>query len=59
MLIQFSVKNFMSFKDKQVFSMEAGTGDENIENIINVKRFRKNKFNKSIFCSYNDDKIIK
>lgn len=36
MLIQFSVKNFMSFKDKQVFSMEAGTGDENIENIINV-----------------------
>lgn len=36
MLIQFSVKNFTSFKDKQVFSMEAGTGDENIENIINV-----------------------
>lgn len=36
MLIQFSVKNFTSFKDKQVFSMEAGTGDENIENIINA-----------------------
>lgn len=36
MLIQFSVKNFASFKDKQIFSMEAGTGDENIENIINV-----------------------
>ena len=33
MLIQFSVKNFKSFKEKQVFSMEAGTGDENIKNI--------------------------
>ncbi len=37
MLIQFSIKNFMSFKEKVIFSMEAGTGDENIENIINYK----------------------
>ena len=36
MLIQFSVKNYKSFKEKQVFSMEAGTGDENIENIVTL-----------------------
>lgn len=33
MLVQFSVKNFMSFKEKQEFSMEAGIGDENLANI--------------------------
>ena len=42
MLIQFSVKNFKSFKEKQVFSMEAGAGDENIENIINIKGTNEN-----------------
>ena len=42
MLIQFSVKNFKSFKEKQVFSMEAGSGDENIENIINIKGTNEN-----------------
>ena len=36
MLIQFSVKNFKSFKDKQIFSMEAGSGNENLENIITI-----------------------
>lgn len=36
MLIQFSVKNFKSFKEKQVFSMEAGTGNENLENIVTI-----------------------
>ena len=36
MLVQFSVKNFMSFKEKQDFSMEAGIGDENPDNIINI-----------------------
>lgn len=36
MLIQFSVKNFKSFKDKQIFSMEAGSGNENFENIITI-----------------------
>lgn len=36
MLVQFSVKNFMSFKEKQDFSMEAGIGDENLDNIINI-----------------------
>lgn len=36
MLIQFSVKNYKSFKEEQVFSMEAGTGDENIENIVTL-----------------------
>ncbi|MCL2859107.1 MAG: ATP-binding protein [Oscillospiraceae bacterium] len=35
MLIQFSIKNFMSIKEKVTFSMIAGSGDENIENIIN------------------------
>ncbi|MBP3502577.1 MAG: ATP-binding protein [Clostridia bacterium] len=34
MLVEFSVKNFMSIKDEMTFSMVAGTGDENIENII-------------------------
>ena len=29
MLVEFSVKNFMSFKDKVTFSMEATTGTEN------------------------------
>ena len=37
MLIQFSIKNFMSFKEKVVFSMGAGTGDELLENIIESK----------------------
>ena len=36
MLVQFSVKNFKSFKEKQDFSMEAGSGNENLENIINI-----------------------
>ena len=36
MLIQFSVKNFKSFKEKQIFSMEAGSGDENTENIFST-----------------------
>lgn len=34
MLIEFSVKNFLSFKDKATLSMEKGNGDENIDNII-------------------------
>lgn len=34
MLLEFSVKNFLSFKDKVTFSMEAATGNENEENII-------------------------
>lgn len=36
MLIQFSVKNFMSFKDKVTFSMQAGNGDENEVNIAKI-----------------------
>ena len=36
MLVEFSVKNFMSFKDKVTFSMESATGTENEENIINI-----------------------
>lgn len=36
MLVEFSVKNFKSFKDKVTFSMEATTGTENEGNIINV-----------------------
>lgn len=36
MLIEFSVKNFMSFKDKATLSMEKGNGCENLENIIST-----------------------
>ena len=35
MLIEFSVKNFMSFRDKVTLSMERGNGDENLSNIFN------------------------
>ena len=35
MLIEFSVKNFLSFKDKVTLSMEKGSGNENPENVIN------------------------
>ena len=34
MLVEISVKNFMSIKDEMTFSMVAGLGDENLENII-------------------------
>ena len=34
MLIEFSVKNFLSFKEKTTFSMAADTGNENENNII-------------------------
>lgn len=47
MLIQFSVKNYKSFKEEQVFSMEAGTGDENIENIVTL-----NETNERILKNY-------
>ena len=36
MLVEFSVKNFKSFKDKVTFSMESATGTENEENIIST-----------------------
>ena len=34
MLIEFSVKNFLSFRDEVIFSLEKGNGDENSNNII-------------------------
>lgn len=34
MLLEFSVKNFMSFKNKVTLSMEKGNGDENLDNIV-------------------------
>ena len=34
MLIEFSVKNFMSFKDKVTLSMEKGNGEENLDNVF-------------------------
>lgn len=37
MLIEFSVKNFMSIKDEITFSMVAGSGNENIDNIVENK----------------------
>lgn len=36
MLIEFSVKNFLSFKNKVTLSMEKGNGDENTGNIISI-----------------------
>lgn len=36
MLIEFSVKNFLSFKNKVTLSMEKGSGDENPDNIISA-----------------------
>lgn len=36
MLIEFSVKNFLSFKDKVTLSMEKGNGDEVLDNVVNV-----------------------
>lgn len=41
MLIEFSVKNFMSFKEKTTFSMVAGTGNENEENIVEFPSFNE------------------
>ena len=37
MLIQFSVSNFLSFDDKETFSMMAGKARKNIERIFNYK----------------------
>ena len=36
MLIEFSVKNFMSFKDKVTLTMEKGTGTENPDNAFKI-----------------------
>lgn len=36
MLIEFSVKNFLSFKNKVTLSMEKGNGDENLDNIASI-----------------------
>ncbi len=36
MLIEFSVKNFLSFKNKVTLFMEKGNGDENLDNIIST-----------------------
>ena len=36
MFIEFSVKNFLSFKNKVTLSMEKGNGDENLDNIIST-----------------------
>ena len=34
MLIEFSIKNFLSFKNKVTLSMEKGSGKENLDNVI-------------------------
>lgn len=36
MLIEFSVKNFLSFRDKVTISLEKGNGDENSENVFTI-----------------------
>lgn len=36
MLIEFSVKNFWSFKDKVTLSMEKGSGEENLDSIVSI-----------------------
>ena len=41
MLVEFSVKNFMSIKNEITFSMVAGTGDENKDNIIENKKYKE------------------
>ena len=46
MLIEFSVKNFLSFKDKVTLSLEKGNGDENINNV-----FKKNNIELLKTCS--------
>ncbi len=40
MLIEFSVKNFLSFKNKVTLSMEKGNGDENPDNIISTSNIK-------------------
>jgi len=37
MLVEFSVKNFLSFRDKVTLSMEKGNGEENLENVFKIK----------------------
>lgn len=39
MLIEFSVENFRSFKDKVTFSMEKSKGDENSNNVFTLERY--------------------
>jgi len=46
MLLQFSVKNFLSIKDEVVFSMQASIDNENIENV-----FSPNSINEKILKS--------
>ena len=36
MLIEFSVKNFLSFKNKITLSMEKGIGNENQDNVVSI-----------------------
>ena len=36
MLIEFSVKNFLSYKNRVTLSMEKGNGDENLDNIVSI-----------------------
>ena len=36
MLIEFSVKNFLSFKNKITLSMEKGNGNENPDNVVSI-----------------------
>lgn len=36
MLIEFSVKNFLSFKNKVTLSMEKGNGNENLDNVVSI-----------------------
>lgn len=43
MLIQFSVSNFLSFDDKETFSMMAGKARKNIERIFNNKKIKLTK----------------
>ena len=42
MLIEFSVKNFASLKDKVTLTMEKGSGNENPENVIEKYDLLKN-----------------
>ena len=53
MLLQFSVKNFMSIKNEVVFSMLAGTGDENMENVISLPNNKEKYLKTTAFYGAN------
>lgn len=50
MLVDFCVKNFKSFDDKQIFSLLKDKGDENLDNTFIVGK--KQKLQLLMLCCY-------